>query len=101
MKIVVKNVGEQAKVMEIKNELKPIQQIVEGYIEILPLSDGILMVCNEEGKLKDLPVNFELNINGHTDFIVGNVLFVGRNDMDFDSLSDEQIKVLYDVGLFD
>lgn len=101
MRIVVKNIGKQAEIVEIKNELKPLQQIVGGYIEVLPLSNEILMVCNEEGKLKDLPVNFKLNINGHTDFIVGNVLFVGRNDVDFDSLSDEQIKVLYNVGLFD
>ena len=38
-------------------ELKELQQIVGGYIEILPMKDGRMMVCNEESKLEGLPRN--------------------------------------------
>src|SRR5881398_2792589 len=35
-------------------ELKELQQIVEGHIEIVHTKDGRLMVCNEESKLLGL-----------------------------------------------
>lgn len=57
--------------------LQELQEIVGGYIECLSLGDK-LMVINEEGKLKDLPMNFvATNIirnMGYNDYIVGNAL---------------------------
>ncbi len=38
-------------------QLKELQEIVGGYIEIVPTKDGRIMVCNEEGKLDGLPRN--------------------------------------------
>ncbi len=38
-------------------ELKELQAIVGGYIEIVPTKDGRIMVCNEESKLESLPRN--------------------------------------------
>lgn len=38
-------------------QLKELQDIVEGHIEIVPLKDGRIMVIDEEGKLKDYPRN--------------------------------------------
>lgn len=37
--------------------LSELQSIVSGYIEIINLFDGRIMVVNEEGKLKGLAIN--------------------------------------------
>lgn len=36
---------------EVKNELAELQKHVGGHIEVLPLSDKVALICNEEGKL--------------------------------------------------
>lgn len=58
--------------------LKELNEIVDGYIEVLHIGDK-LIVCNEEGKLNNLPYNVIatrlINAVGIKDYIVGNVLF--------------------------
>lgn len=58
--------------------LEELQEIVGGYIEILPLKDNEIMVINEEGKLDGLDYNSkatkEVQKCGLADFIVGDVL---------------------------
>ena len=59
--------------------LSELQDFVEGYIEIVNLRDGKIMVVNEEGKLKNLPFNHAATkIYAETHFdrevIVGNAL---------------------------
>ena len=41
-------------------QLEELSAIVGGYIECLNFTDGSLLVCNEEGKLMNLPYNEEL-----------------------------------------
>ena len=101
MKIVIKNVDEQAKIVEVENSLETFQNIVGGYIEVFPFPDNILMVLNEEGKLNNLPLNFILENEIYEEQIVGNVFFASRNDVDFDGLNEEQIEILKDMGFFD
>lgn len=40
-------------------KLKEVQDIVGGYVEVLRLNNGDIMLLNEEGKLIDLPRNEE------------------------------------------
>ena len=101
MKIVIKNVNEKAKIVEVEYSLEIFQSIVGGYIEVFPFQDNILMVLNEEGKINDLPLNFILANENYEEQIVGNVFFTSRNDVDFDSLNEEQIEILKDMGIFD
>jgi len=55
--------------------LEELQEVVGGYIEIISLSNGFLMVLNEEGKLKGLPFNEQASqLIPPTDYIVGDVL---------------------------
>lgn len=49
--------GELPKRKEIPNTLKAMQQEVGGYIEVVRFATGIRIVCNEEGRLQDLPEN--------------------------------------------
>ena len=61
--------------------LEEVQKIVGGYIEVIELSDGNLLVCNEEGKIMSLPENPKATeiAKKHEaifadDYFVGNVL---------------------------
>jgi hypothetical protein len=62
-------------------ELSELQSIVEGYIEIVYLKDGRLMIVNEEGKF-GFTCNQEatkLFDSDNGDYISGNVLVTPRN----------------------
>lgn len=56
--------------------LDELQAVVDGYIEIVPSRDGRIIVLNEEGKLRELPVNLAASVlyGNRYDFIVGDVL---------------------------
>ena len=88
MKVVVKRAGQMPEIRDIKRDLEAYHEIVGGYIECVRISDGIILVCNDEGKLKGLEPNFILG----DDIIVGDVFFVGVKGEDFTSLSDQHIK---------
>lgn len=64
--------------------LEELQQAVGGYIEILHVEKGFLMVVNEQGKLKDLPVNrlASLLYGNPFDHVVGNALVCRSQDID-------------------
>ena len=58
IRVIVKHPGERVgHIMEIDNELHAMQEIVGGNIEPVRWGNFIIL-CNEEGKLKDLPTNF-------------------------------------------
>ena len=62
-----------------KLQMEEIQEIVGGYFEYVSLSDGRLIIVNEEGLLHGLPVNIEAtNIlrrdHSTTQYIVGNAI---------------------------
>lgn len=64
------------------NELKAFQAVVEGYIETLPVEDtGAIIICNEEGKLRNLPHN--IYYQRGMDSIVGTILVVGTDGDEF------------------
>ena len=59
--------------------LQQMQKIVGGWIEMITLADGRHMILDEEGKLKDKPVNLIAttladNVLGGSDYICGDVL---------------------------
>ena len=68
----------------IHNELHTLQRLVDGYIEVCPLVEDMVMIINEEGKLKDLPKNFWMKVIG--DYIVGTAVFVGVDGDEFDNV---------------
>lgn len=55
---IIKSNGEVEE-RELNGELKELQEIVGGYIQIVPINyQGYAgIVCNENGKLEDLPTN--------------------------------------------
>lgn len=60
-------------------ELEELQEVVGGYIEVVRLNDGRIIIVNEEGLNLNLPVNIEAtNIlrrdHSTTQYIVGNAI---------------------------
>lgn len=58
IKIIIVEPSKQPKVAEIENTLKAMQAIVGGHIEVIsPFGNDNVLVCNEEGRLQNLPFN--------------------------------------------
>lgn len=94
MKVIVIRPYQQPTVEEIDNTLKAMQAVVEGYIEaIYPWDDEIALICNEVGKLMDLPPNRNLlNEDGEIiDYIAGTFFLCGApiDSENFASIPDE------------
>ena len=90
MKAIIKEVGKEPKVIDIENTLEALQKAVGGYLEAVNVGNNVIMLCDEEGKLKGSPYNFDLG----SDKIVGNVLFTTSYKEDFADLDDKQIETV-------
>lgn len=74
-----------------------LQSEVDGYIETLRIKDApdrcLIMIIDEEGKLKNKPVNElagEIAYIRFDDYIVGDVIIVKEQDDDFVPLTDDE-----------
>lgn len=71
-----------------KYPLEQLQEIVGGFIQIVPLDKTTVLVCDEDGKLKGYEVNglatsiLRDYYPKTTDFIVGNVIVCKTNEID-------------------
>lgn len=84
--------GQYPKQVVIDNDLKALQQAVDGPIAAsYPFEDPVAIVYNDEGKLMGLPLNRALrDESGQSyDVVAGTFLVVGLGDEDFASLSPE------------
>lgn len=70
-------------VTNISPSLKNLQKTVDGYIETLTLAKGLVLICNEEGKLRGLESNFRIGEGMFAETIVGTVAVVGAEGDEF------------------
>lgn len=92
MRVVLVEPGKKAVVKAIDGSLEGMQKTVGGYIEAIPLDDyGTCLVCNENGKIDNLPLNRALvdENNRVVDIIAGTFFVCGTDEEDFASLDDE------------
>lgn len=88
---VVVPVGQKPYVQEVENELRSLQELVGGYIELLRLSPTILLLCDDEAKLKGREGNRHVG----AEIIAGQFIVVGDTGSSFRSLTaDEKTTVL-------
>ena len=88
LKALKKCVGASWEVIEIADTLEDIQGEIGGYIETVTLADDVVILCDEEGRLKDLPDNCEI---GGVMF-VGTILIVGIDGDGFGSCPEDVIE---------
>lgn len=79
IKVITKRPGQAPRLTVIENSLEAFQTFVGGYIETYDISTDMTILCNEEGKLDELPENIE--VCGEQ--FVGNIIFVGISDDEF------------------
>ena len=50
--------GKRAEMIEMENSLEAMQKLVGGLIEeYMPFEDDVALICNDEGKMRGLPLN--------------------------------------------
>ncbi len=83
-------------VVALVNDLDSLQKAVsigldyQGLIEIIPIADGVCILCNEEGKLNGMEGNRRLG----NDILCGVFYVVGEDDEgNLCSLTDKQIQI--------
>ncbi len=78
---------------EIPDRLDAMQQAVQGLIEFVPLSDEVLLVCNEEGKINGMQYNRRIE----NDIIAGPFFLIGNDEEgECRSLTTEEMKQYMD-----
>ena len=90
LKILYKEVGKRPKPIEIEDTLEAKQKLVGGLIEVVPYIDNMLLICNEEGKILNMPANLVFD----NDYIAGNCFVVGDDfeNEGFKSLTVDEIR---------
>ncbi len=97
MKVIAYKVGEEPTMQEIPNTLKGMQSFVGGYIEVLHVTDELVLVCNEEGKIDELPPNrtvYTQDTHQYRDCIAGDFFICRENGDEFTDALEEDIEKL-------
>ena len=99
MRVLIKEPEKAARFEEIDNELAALQAAVGGYIEAVTMFSDLVLICDEEGRLKRKPYN--CRVCGF-DF-VGTVLLVGVRRDEFTDVpfQDENQARLFFPALFE
>lgn len=104
IKVVLVEPNKKAIVTEIGATLEDMQAVVGGLIQAMyPFEDEVALICNEEGKLLQLPVNRGVRMDGEEDIfdiICGTFFIADCSGERFGSLSEEQIKKYQQKYLF-
>ena len=108
MQVLVIEPERRPKVRDIDGSLKSMQEIVGGLIQPIYLDDSVALICNDEGKLMNLPANRGLRDKARQiyDIVFGTFFLCGTPaDSDhFTSLTPEQIeqyqKLFYTPEMF-
>ena len=85
IRAIIKRTDEEyGHVSNISASLKNLQKLVDGPIEVTSITDDTVILCNEEGKLRNLPKNFIKSAGfPFSDVIVGDIMVVGVEGEEF------------------
>ena len=99
MKIIYKKVNEGQEIIEIEHGLENMQELVGGLIDCLDIQNNITIVFDDEGKIKQKPVNMIITRGTWSDYIVGDIFFCGFNSDEGEliSLTDQQIEYIMNM----
>lgn len=92
MEVLLVEPGKEARMTEVSNDLRSLQSLVGGYIEATyPFDDPVALVCNDEGKIMQMPLNRALRGEDGKiyDASAGPFFICGLGEDDFCSLPKE------------
>ena len=97
MQVVVIAPKKKPMVRDIGSDLESMQKIVGGSIEaVYPFDEPVALICNEEGKLMNLPLNRALRDDeGNVYDIISGTFFLCAAPLDSDrfvGLTDQQVE---------
>ena len=78
----VKRPGEIPRHVNLSNSLEALQRNVGGYIKVVPLTQDLVVICDEEGRLKGKPYNCRI---AGVDY-VGEIIMCGVDGEEFSDL---------------
>ena len=98
MQVIVVEPKKKPMVQDIGSGLESMQKIVGGYIEaVYPFEEPVALICNEVGKLLNLPLNRALRDDeGNVYDIISGTFFLcaaPQNSDHFAGLTDQQVKM--------
>ena len=86
--VVIKEPGKEPRVEPLfDNTLDAFKEAVGGWIECVTIADDLVIICNEEGKLRGLPFNVE--VLGC--LLVGTIVVAGVKGDEFASLKSRHV----------
>lgn len=89
-KVLFFEVGQPPRVGEMETTLEALQAYVGGYIEAVTVATDAALICNEEGRLLNLPYNRKI----FGEDIYGPALIMGVKGDELVGLTDEQAAAL-------
>ena len=98
MQVVIVEPEKKPRVQSIEDSLASMQEIVGGTIQaVYPFDEPVAMICNDEGKLLNLPLNRALrDSDGRVyDIVAGTFFLCGATASSdrFECLTDEQVQI--------
>lgn len=79
IRVIIKEPGKTAEETQIENTLEGLQSVVGGYIETVTIASDLVVICDEEGRIKNKPYNCD--ICGVS--FVGTIVLCGIDGDDF------------------
>ena len=89
--VIVKEPDKLPKAVKVRNKLEPMQELVGGYLEKVSLYDYLVVLCDEEGRLKGKKYNCRL----HGIDFVGTIVLVGTWRDEFASVPYDSLEALW------
>ena len=91
--------GKQYKgyVAQIEDSLEAYQAYVYGTIQTVHITPEIIVICNDEGKLLEFPLNrawMDMDRSQVIDFFAGDILLLRSNGEEFASIEPEDIPII-------
>lgn len=86
--------------MDIDNDANAWKEYVGGWPQEVTLKPGIVVICDEDGKLKNYLPNRAFAGNGHiVDYFVGDIFVCRRDEYHLSSINEVDIALVEDILL--
>ena len=97
MRVLVKSPRCPLHVEYVASNIEALQELVRGYVEVIPVNEDVCIICDEEARMKNKAYNLTFNDKN----IFGRIAFVGIDGDEFVEVNyklDKQIKEIVEVA---